>query len=178
MTLHAARSLILSLAVVAAVSGCASPAGKEGMLAQNVQVAHKHDRTVAVTAAGGAATGAMDSSNIADADFKTAIETSITQHQVFKSVVQGKDADYELVVTIVQLDKPIFGLTFTVNLEATWVLVRQSDRSVALKKSIRSSHTATFDDSAMAVTRLRLAVEGAARKNIEQGLQELGALSL
>lgn len=47
-----------------------------------------------------------------------------------------------------------------------------------LKNSIRSSHTATFDDSAMAVTRLRLAVEGAARKNIEQGLQEIGALSL
>lgn len=81
-------------------------------------------------------------------------------------------------MTIVQLDKPLFGMSFTVNLEATWVLLKQSDRSVALKKSIRSSHTATFDDSAIGVTRLRLAVEGAARKNIEQGLQEIGALAL
>lgn len=178
MNIRTVRSLLLPIAVVAAVSGCASSAGKEGMLARNIQIAHQHDRSVAVTTAGGAPTTVMDSSNIADADFKTAIETSITQSQVFKSVVQGKAADYELVVTIVTLDKPIFGLTFTVNLEATWVLVKQSDRSVALRKSIRSSHTATFDDAAMGVTRLRLAVEGAARKNIEQGLQEIGALSL
>jgi len=178
MTLHAARSLILSLAVVAAVSGCASPAGKEGMLAQNVQVAHKHDRTVAVTAAGGATTGAMDSSNIEDADFKAAIEESIVANQVFKSVVAGRDADYELLVTIVSLDKPLMGLDMTVNLEATWVLVRQSDRNVALKKSIQTTHTATFSDASMGMTRLRLAVEGAARKNIEQGLAEIGKLAL
>lgn len=178
MNVRAALSLVFSLAVVVAVSGCASSANQEAMLAQNVQVAHRHDRTVAVTTAGGAATTAIDSSNISDADLKAAIEASITQSQVFKSVVQGKDADYELVVTIIQLDKPIFGMSFTVNMEATWVLVKQSDRSVALKKSIRSSHTATFDDSAIGVTRLRLAVEGAARKNIEQGLQEIGALSL
>jgi hypothetical protein len=178
MNSRAALSLVFSLAVVVAVSGCASSADQQAMLARDVQVAHKQDRTVAVTTGGGAATTAIDSSNISDADLKAAIEASITQSQVFKSVVQGKDADYELVVTIVQLDKPIFGLTFTVNMEATWVLSKQSDRSLALKKSIRSSHTATVADSAVGVTRLRLAVEGAARKNIEQGLQEIGALSL
>lgn len=178
MNVRSTLSLVFSLAVAVAVSGCASSANKEAMLAQNVQVANKHDRAVSVNTGGGAATGAMDSSNISDADLKAAIEASITQTQVFKSVVQGKDADYDLVVTIVQLDKPVFGLTFTVNLETTWVMVKQSDRSVVLKKSIRSSHTATFNDAAVAVTRLRLAVEGAARKNIEQGLQEIGALSL
>lgn len=171
-------SIVLSAIVVVAVSGCASSANKEAMVPQNMQVAQKHDRTVSVKTAGGAETTAMDSSNVADADFKAAIEQSIAQSKVFKSVVQGKDADYDLLVSIVHLDKPVFGLTLTVNLEATWVLVKQSDRSVVMKRSIRSSHAATFGDAAAAITRLRLAVEGAAKKNIEQGLQEVAALSL
>jgi hypothetical protein len=135
-------------------------------------------KTVAVQTGGGSETGAMDSSNITDEDLKAAIEESIKNSRVFRSIVQGKDSDYELAVSIVQLDKPVFGLSFSVNMEASWVLVKQSDRSVAMKTSIRSSHTATFGDAAVGVTRLRLAVEGAARKNIEQGLQAISALTL
>lgn len=112
------------------------------------------------------------------ADFKAAIEKSIIQTKVFKSVVQGKDADYDLAVSIVQLDKPVFGLTFTVNMEAAWALIKQSDKSVVMKKSIKSSHTTGFGEAAVVVTRLRLAVEGAVKKNIEQGLQEIAALNL
>ena len=44
---------------------------------------------------------------------------------------------------------------------------------------IKSAHTATLDDAIVGATRMRLAIEGAARKNIAQGLQaiaELGAL--
>ena len=167
-----------ALALVGALAGCASSADRSGMVAADVAVQTKHDRSVAVNTAGGAATGAMDSSNIEDADFKAAIEESIVANQVFKRVVAGKNADYELLVTIVSLDKPLMGLDMTVNLEATWVLVRQSDRSVALKKSIQTTHTATFSDASMGMTRLRLAVEGAARKNIEQGLAEIGKLTL
>lgn len=164
--------------VVVGLTGCASSANKEAMVASNVQIAKKHDRTVAVRTGGGSDTGAMDSSNISDPDFKAAIESSIIETKVFKSVVQGKDSDYDLAVSIIKLEKPAFGLTFTVNMEATWVLVKQSDKSVAMKKSIQSSSTATFGDSAVAITRLRLAVEGAAKQNIEQGLQAIAALSL
>lgn len=171
-------SAAAALMLVGTLAGCASSADRSGMVAQDVVVQTKHDRSVAVQTAGGAATGAMDSSNIEDADLKAAIEESIVANQVFRSVVAGRDADYELRVTIVTLDKPMMGLDLTVNLEATWVLVRQSDKSVALKKSIQTTHTATFSDAAVAITRLRLAVEGAARKNIEQGLAEIGKLAL
>lgn len=178
MKMLAHKSFALPLVAVLALAGCASSASKDAMVAQDVRLAKTHDRTVAVKTTGGAETGAMDSSNIGDDDFKAAIEASITQSKAFKSVVQGKDADYDLAVSIVHLDKPVFGMTFTVNLETAWVLVKQSDRSVVMKKSIRSSHSATFSDAAVAVTRLRLAVEGAARKNIEMGLSEVGALPL
>ncbi|MCP5267944.1 MAG: hypothetical protein H6943_02780 [Zoogloeaceae bacterium] len=171
-------ALALAVIAAAALSGCASSANREAMTAQDMTLAKRHDQTVSVKTAGGSETGAMDSSNIEDADFKAAIEDSIKNSKVFRSIVQGKEADYELSVSIIHLDKPVFGLTFTVNMEATWVLVKQSDRSVVMKKSIQSTHSAGFSDAAAGVTRLRLAVEGAARKNIEQGLQAIAALSL
>jgi hypothetical protein len=165
------------VAVVLVLAGCASPASKEAMEVP-IAVAKKFPYSVDVTTAGGAETGAMDSSNISNADLKAAIESSITKTGLFKTVVQGAGGDYDLTVTIVHLSKPSFGLTFTVNMEAGWVLTRAKDKSVVMRKSIQSSHTATFSDSAAGVTRLRLAVEGAARANITQGLEAIAALNL
>lgn len=164
--------------LIAGLAGCSSSATKEAMVVSDAVLAKKHDRSAAVRTAGGAETTAMDSTNISDEDLKAAIEDSIVQTKVFKSVVPGKDADYDLTVSIVKLEKPIFGLTFTVNMEATWVLAKQSDKSIVLRKSIQSTGTATFSDATVAVTRLRLAVERAAKANIEQGLQAIAALSL
>ena len=178
MNLRNILAIACSALIVVGLSGCASSANKEAMVASDAQIAKKHDRSVSVRTGGGAETTAMDSSNIDDNDLKAAIEDSIIKTKVFKSVVQGKDTDYDLAVSIVKLEKPVFGLSFTVNMEATWVLVKQSDKSVVMKKSIPSTSTATFSDAAVAVTRLRMAVEGAAKRNIEQGLQEISALSL
>jgi len=171
-------TLACSALLVINLAGCASSANKEAMVASDLQTLKKHDRSVSVHTGGGAETSAMDSSNISDVDLKAAIEESIVQSKLFKSVVQGKDGDYDLAVSIVRLEKPMFGLTFTVNMEATWVLVKQSDKSIALKKSIQSTSTASFGDAAVGVTRLRLAVERAAKANIEQGLQAISALTL
>ncbi|MDO9597940.1 MAG: hypothetical protein Q7J47_09480 [Azoarcus sp.] len=166
------------LAAVVGLAGCASSANRAAMVPGDLKPAKQHAHSVAVKTSGGSPTGAMDSSNISDEDLKAAIEDSIVQNKVFNSVVQGKAADYDLMVSIVHLNKPMFGLSFTVELEATWVLVKQSDRSVVFKRSVKSSHTATFSDAAVAITRLRLALEGAARNNIEQGLTAISALSL
>lgn len=178
-----AKRSLLVLTLVAAIasgglSGCASSANREAMTAGDTPITKKHPQSVAVRTAGGAETGAMDSSNVSDADLKAAIEDSISQTGVFKRVVQGKDSDYELSVSIVQLSKPIMGLSFTVDMETSWVLLKVADRSVVLRKSVKSSHTATVSDAFAGVTRLRLAVEGATRANIAQGLKELSDLSL
>lgn len=175
MTKHL-NLLALSFAVLL-LTGCASPASKEGMTTSNYQATKKFDQSVQVKTAGGKETGA-DGTNISDEDFKAALEASIQQSGLFKNVVQVNNADYELSVAITELDKPMFGLTFTVNMEAHWVLVKKSDKTVVMKKAIKSSATATFGDAAAAVTRLKLAVEGAAKNNIELGLREIALLSL
>lgn len=179
MNLRIATLFLLSCSLAAAgLTGCASPAERSAMVPASVSVAQKHDASVSVRTSGGSDTGAMDSSNIADPDLKAAIEEGISKHGLFKQIIQGKGADYELSVSIIQLDKPIFGASFTVTLEAGWTVTRLSDRNIVLRKSIRSTHTAGMGDAFAGVTRLRLAVEGAVRSNIQQGLEEISRLKL
>jgi hypothetical protein len=170
-------ALLLAVFVLL-LTGCASPASREAMTVPAATTTKKFPSSVTVTVTGGSETGAMDSSNISNADFKAAIEKSIADTALFKSVVQGKGGDVELNVMIAKISKPVFGFTFTVDLEAGWSLVRASDKVVLMRKSISSSFTATTSDAFAAVTRLRLAVEGAARQNIIQGLQAVSALDL
>ena len=120
----------------------------------------------------------MDTTNISDADLKAAIEDAIANSKLFKTVVQGNNGDYQLSVRVTSLTKPIFGTTFTVDMETAWSLTRMSDRSSVMRKSVKSTGTATMGEAFVAVTRLRLAVEAAARDNIAQGLQAMAGLDL
>jgi hypothetical protein len=173
------RLVAATLAVaIVLLAGCASGAHKENMAAAPLATTKKLPYSVYVEAKGGAETGAMDSSNVSSADLKAAIEESITKSNLFKSVVQGKGGDYDLTVTVTQLDKPLFGGAFTVTLETGWALTKASDKSVVMRKAVRSSHTAQMSDSFVGVTRLRLALEGAVRNNIAQGLQAISELPL
>jgi len=177
-TIISRTSVMLIAVAVVGLTGCASPANREAMSTPNQSFNKQYSYSVSVSAQGGGETGAMDSSNISNEDFKAAIEQSITQSQLFKTVIQGKDGDYELTVSISPLTKPMMGFSFTVDMEAGWSLVKVSDKSVVMRKLIKSSHTATMGDSMVGVTRLRMAVEGAARDNIAQGLQAIADLNL
>lgn len=165
-----AIGIVILLSAVLVLGGCATSANKESMAVAPAVVLKKFPYSVRVETRGGSETGAMDSSNISNADLKAAIEASIATSGLFKTLTQA-NSEYELTVALTQLSKPVFGGAFTVDMETGWSLVKASDKSVIMRKVIRSSHTATFSDSLVGVTRLRLAVEGAARKNIEDGLK-------
>lgn len=172
------RTSLIALVATLWLVGCASPASREAMVPTDVNSARPHPHSVSVLASGGADTGALDSSNIADEDLKAAIEEAVTRNKVFTSVVQGKNGDYELSVRVTRLTKPLFGMTFTVEMEAAWSLTRVADRSVVLRKSINASGSAGAGDALVGVKRLRLAVEAAARANIAEGLKAISALTL
>ena len=171
-------AIAATLSAVVGLTGCATAAHPENMASAPLQTTKKLPYTVSVDTRGGSETGAMDSSNIGNADLKAAIEKSIAQSSLFKSVVQGRNGDYELTVTVNQLQKPLFGGSFTVMLETGWSLVRASDKQIVLRKAVRSEHTATMSDSLVGATRLRLAVEGAVRKNISEGMQSIADLPI
>ena len=164
-------------AFIFVLTGCASPAKREAMIPQGAAASKSHPYSINVQTSGGAETGAMDSSNISDADLKAALEDAITQKRVFTKIVQGSDADYELSVHIISLSKPILGATFTVDMEAAWTLTKIADNSIVMRKAIKSIGRATMGDALVAVVRIRVAVENAARDNIDQGLKEIMALN-
>lgn len=170
--------LLFLCVVVALLSGCSTPAKHEGMIPTTFETAGKHSKTVSVSVKGGQETSAIGAPRISDEAFMQALVDSITKSQTFSSVVQGKGSDYLLTVSIFGMEQPSFGLSFTVKMEAGWTLQRADNGAVVWQESIKSEHTATFSDAFAAVTRLRLATEGAARDNIAKGLAKISQLKL
>ena len=178
MTFYERVTGILIVTVVVGLSGCASTATREAMLV-GAPATRNYPYSVSVQTRGGTETSATTGSTVSNEELKAAVEGSIMQSKLFKSVVQGGNGDYEITVIVTQLTKPVFGASFTVEMEAGWALTKVSDKAVVLRKVVKSAHTATLDDAIVGATRMRIAVEGAARKNIAQGLQaiaDLGAL--
>lgn len=171
-------SLFAAAAILLSLIGCSSPANRAAMTPQEILVSKHHPYSVQVQTAGGAETGAMSGSNISDADLKAAIEDAITQSKLFNSVAQSPGGNYDLSVRLTSLAKPIFGATFTVEMEMAWSMTKLSDRSVVLRKSIKSTGTASMGEAFVGVTRLRMAVEKAAKDNISQGVKAIAELNL
>jgi hypothetical protein len=171
-------SFAVLCAVAALIGGCATPATHEGMIPAKFETAKKHPQTVSVTVTGGKETDAGGTPQISDAAFRDALVGSIKNSQVFSRVIEGKGGDYLLTVTLFSMQQPLFGFSMTATIEAGWTLQRASGGAPVWQESIKSAHTATTSDAFAGVTRLRLATEGAAKKNIEQGLAKISQLNL
>lgn len=171
-SLAAATLLALMLA------GCSTPATRGAITPEVIVVSKPNPFSVHIQTDGGAETDAMSGSNVSNADLKAAIEDAVMQSKVFKSIVQTAGGDYQLNVRVVSLSKPLFGATFTVEMETAWSLTKEADRTIVMRKSVTSSGKATMGEAFVGATRLRLAVENATRENISQGLKAVAELKL
>jgi len=171
------RFLVLCTCI-AVLGGCATPTTYEGMIPTAFRTAKKHPQTVGISVNGGKETDSTGKPQISDATFTQALTESIVKSQTFSKVIQGGGADYLLTVTLFGMEQPSFGLSFTVKLEAGWTLKRAGNGQTVWQESIKSEFTATTSDAFAAVTRLRLATEGAARNNISAGLARISELNL
>jgi hypothetical protein len=161
------------------LSGCSSPAKSVGMTPASLGIEKTHPYSVKIEVGGGRATNALtDPSQISNEAFAQAIADAIVHNRLFSEIARGQPGDYLLRVEILSLEQPLFGLNMTVRLEAAWELINTQTGKPVLREAIVSSHTATPGDAFAAVTRIRLATEGAAKKNIEQGLLKIGQLAL
>jgi hypothetical protein len=138
----------------------------------------KNPQAVSIHVGGGSETSSMGASQIANVDFARAILQAVTESGIFAKADLADGGDYRLDVQIARLQQPMFGGSFTVVLETTWRLSKQSDHSVVWEKPVTSSFTATMGDALVGVTRLRLATEGAARNNITDAITQIGGLTL
>jgi len=153
--------------------GCATPAQSVNMIPPNLSLTKKFSHTVSTTVAGGKTTNPLGTSQIASADFQQALESSILNNQMFSGVVSIDKSDYNLDVRLLKCAQPFIGADFKVTLTTEWKLTKCSIAQPVWHKTVVSEYTAKFSNAVMAIKRLRLANEGAARENIKQGLSLL-----
>ncbi|MDP1539459.1 MAG: hypothetical protein Q8L72_02245 [Moraxellaceae bacterium] len=159
------------------LQGCASGATVAGMTStktiDSLKVRMADSITVA-PAAGGKATNPLWTSQVGSKDFESALKDTLANN----SVLAASNAKYVLYPSLVRLNQPLFGLDLMVRADVNYVLKNRASGQELMNQVITSSHTATASDSMVAVKRLRLANEGAIRKNIELLLHRLAELPL
>jgi len=82
-------------------------------------IAGQHKASTSVTVAGGKDTDSLGKSQISNDAFQQAIVQSIEKNKTFSSVVKGAGGDYQLSITVVNMEQPSFGFK--------WFTVRESD---------------------------------------------------
>ena len=170
--------LFCALALLSVLSACATPSQPTAMAVSGVAVASKSTETVSITVTGGRVTSSSYVSQISDADFREALKQSILKSALFSQVLDDNSGRYRLGAYIGALTQPLMGMSLTVDLEVSYTLVDSTTGKAVWQQSIATSYTATGSDSIVAATRLRLANEAAARKNIEAAIAAMGDLGL
>lgn len=162
--------------LAALAAGCATPTKPESMVAARADPVHQSRESVAIAVAGGSETSAVRTAQISDQAFAQALRDSIEKSRLFAGV--GDAGTYRLQAFISRVSQPTFGFDMTVGLEVGYTLVDSRSGHPALRKNIATQHTATTGDAIVGVDRVRVATEGAARKNIEQFIDEVSKLRL
>jgi hypothetical protein len=170
--------VLLIWASLLLLAGCATGAKTVNMTPTKLYVTSQHPYSVSTAVSGGEDTNALSHSKISDVAFRGALEAAIRNSCVFSQIVPINGADYHLEVVITNLGQPMAGFNMTVVLTTNWKLTKAGSSQPIWQDFIATKHTATVGDNVVAVERLRVANEGAARKNIEEGIRCLSALSL
>ena len=160
------------------IAGCAAPAKTVNMIPQDISVDARHPYSLSAEVLSGEETSELGMSKISDEAFKAALEAAILESGVFSRVVDIDGADYHLQVVITNLGQPTAGLNISVTLVTHWKLEKRSSSECVWQDFVATKYMAHVDDAIIGTTRLRVANEGAARKNIKEGIRKLSALKL
>lgn len=176
--------LVYLILVVASLSGCATSARVDHMVATKVDVSKVSNETPLKNniwlknMSGGDSTKPLLLPKVSDSDFKLALEQSLKEAKLLAST--QSNGNYTLDVKLISLDHPIFGMEMKATVTATvqYILEEKSTGKRIYFSTIVSPFTATFSDSALGAGRLGIANEGAVRKNIEKLIDELLTLKI
>lgn len=159
---------VVSAAVsLLALGACASGARPEAMavLPSAVEAArpgtpgYQSIRVEAVQ--GGGDTNPLWLSNVSNAEFKTALESSLQTSGYFKA-----DGPWALTATMVDLQRPMAGFDLSVVSRVRYSVLDRSG-TIVFDETVAATGTATMGDSLLAVERLRMANEASIRENIK-----------
>lgn len=164
--------------VIGGVSGCASPAKSTGMIASDVKIQKQHPHSVKIVVEGGNSTDPLGFCPVSNEAFAEAVANSITGLKLFSEITNDSGVDYLLNIQVFSIEQQPIGFNMTTHVEVGWSLIDVVTGKRVMRKTINSSYTATVGKAFAGVTRIRLATEGAVRKNIEDGIREMAKLDL
>ena len=158
------------------LTGCASPAKIDGMTVSDNQTQALqfdkplHDNLHLSEVNGGDKTNPLWTSEIDGADFHAALSQSLDKAGLLSA---SSEAPFTLRANLLKVDQPLFGLDFEVTTEVEYTLVEKASGKVLFRETLRTPFTAGVGDAFVAIKRLRLANEGAAKENIAALLKRL-----
>jgi hypothetical protein len=173
--LLAASLLLASIAL----SGCASGATAAGMTVTQAELVAPANPTARGAfrlgpVGGGEETNPLWTSQVSNEQFKEALVASLK----LAGLLGDGAARYELTGLLVELAQPFIGLDMTVTATVQYSVTDATTGAVIWSEKLVTPHTATMGDAFVGMTRLKLANEGAVRKNIAQLVQRLGSAAL
>lgn len=170
------RGLLILLVLVC--TGCPATLKPEAMTSQVPASVHRSASDISIAVFGATDISASKPIHILDEDFTKALASSVENSGLFRRALRDVSGKYQLQATFIQLDEQIFGIDMTASMEIHYIMASTTPKKAVWEKKISSSFTAGMSDSVISITRLQLATEGAARRNIEQAIQEISKLQL
>ncbi len=120
---------------------------------------------------GGKETSPMWTSQVDSSDFQRALENSLRATGLLSPI--GSNGPFQLTADLTSLDQPMVGFNMTVTATVRYSLIEKSSGKEIFSRSIPTPYTAKIGDAFVGSERLKLANEGAVRKNIEELIAEL-----
>lgn len=167
--------VLFSIALLVTLSACATGARPSAMTASvsnTTVISETSSLRKAITVAevsGGQETNPLWTSQVDNASFKSALEQSLTLH----AMISEGAARYKLEAKLLELDQPFGGFDMTVGSRVFYRLAEADTNERVYEKEIDCEYTADFSDAFLGYERLKLANEGAIKKNIALFMEAL-----
>jgi hypothetical protein len=160
------------------LAGCSVAARPAAMVPDTVAAARPAGArpSVALDVTGTEGDEIVNATLIRTRDFQQALGDALVRSGLFTIATNGTP-DYRLRVEA-KASAPAAGFNMTARVGGGWKLQDARTGRVLMDDFLTGSHRATVGDAFVGTTRVRLALEGAARDFIRQGLERLGRVEL
>lgn len=160
------------------LAGCATAATGAGMTVAPHEITKASGETASAVevseVSGGQETNPAWTSQVEDAQFKEALVESLRR----AGLLAEANPKYGLTARLMKLVQPLAGFDMTVTATVRYELKDLQSGEVLWSDTVTTPHTATLGDAFVGIRRLRLANEGAVRKNIATLLERLAGAKL
>ncbi|PHQ82023.1 MAG: hypothetical protein COB66_00945 [Coxiella sp. (in: Bacteria)] len=124
---------------------------------------------------GGESTSPILESQVNNKSLKEALIESLKNAKLYATLSSSR---YKLTANLLELKKPLVGFSMTDACKVRYTITNKKTYKIIFNKIISNQYTAKFSASVFGIKRLRLANEGAIRKNITIFIENLYKLNI